>query len=78
MTRKVLFKIFVAIKGIPEAGITCGQNDRLLANGTSLLNIWDSELFNVKQKLFLLIVLIYLTQIDADFRILQRLKHKGF
>jgi len=37
------------VTGIPEASITWGQNNRLLANGTSLLNIWDSEFFQISE-----------------------------
>ena len=33
--------------GIPEASIEWGQNSRLVANGTSILNLWDSPLFQV-------------------------------
>ena len=41
----VLEKLKCCISGIPEARVTWGQNSRLVANGTSLLNVWDSPVF---------------------------------
>ena len=38
----VLEKLKCRVSGIPEARITWDQNSRLVANGTSLLNVWDS------------------------------------
>ena len=37
----------VNVPGIPEALIEWGQNSRLVANGTNVLNLWDSPLFQV-------------------------------
>jgi len=37
------------VSGIPEASIEWGQNSRLVANGTSILNLWDSPLFQVSE-----------------------------
>ena len=46
-----IYDIFSTIfAGIPEASITWGQNSRLVANGTSLLHLWDSPLFQVIKK----------------------------
>ena len=33
--------------GIPEAAITWGHQDRSLTNGTIILNIWDTDFFQV-------------------------------
>jgi len=37
------------VTGIPEAAITWGHQDRSLTNGTIILNIWDTDFFQVTE-----------------------------
>ena len=39
--------IFVSLSGIPEAVISWGESERIVSNGTSLLNSWEGEIYQV-------------------------------
>ena len=40
-------KNYISILGTPEAVITWGHGERFLTNGTLILNLWDTEYFQV-------------------------------
>ena len=37
----------VCLSGIPEAVISWGESDRRVTNGTSLLNSWEADIYQV-------------------------------
>ena len=39
--------IFVCFSGIPEAVISWGESERIVSNGTSLLNSWEADIYQV-------------------------------
>ena len=45
--KKILAKNYISILGTPEAVITWGHGERFLTNGTLILNLWDTEYFQV-------------------------------
>ena len=55
LTKKILQKYpkknhaknYISILGTPEAVITWGHGERFLTNGTLILNLWDTEYFQV-------------------------------
>ena len=45
--KKIHAKNYISILGTPEAVITWGHGERFLTNGTLILNLWDTEYFQV-------------------------------
>ena len=39
--------IFAYLSGIPEAVISWGESERIVSNGTSLLNSWEADIYQV-------------------------------
>ena len=39
--------IFACLSGIPEAVISWGETERSVSNGTSLLNSWEADIYQV-------------------------------
>ena len=35
------------VSGIPEADISWGESERLVSNGSSILNSWDADIYQV-------------------------------